>query len=125
MWRGFSHLKDRYIKRVKPQPLAVNACILSDAFGFGIGRMAEMCDVEYNTLRSTQEDFIRIETLCAANDYVSNFIKALPIFKIWNLLDEKVLADADGQRFGTSNHTIQARHSRKHFGRGRGITLFR
>jgi TnpA family transposase len=124
MWRGFTHLKDRYIKRVKPQPLALNACILSDAFGFGIGKMAEMCDLEYNTLRSTQEDFVRIETICAANDHVSNFIKAMPIFEIWNLLDEKVLADADGQKIGSSNQTIQSRHSRKFFGKGCGISIY-
>ena len=50
-----------------------------------------MSDINYSTLRSTCEDFVRIETLCAANDLVSNFINGLSIFKIWNLLDDKRL----------------------------------
>ena len=124
MWNGFTHLKDRYTTRKKPLPLALNACILSEAFGFGTMKMSEMSDLDFNMLRSTREDFVRIETLCAANDLVSNFINTLPIFKIWNLLDDRILADADGQKFATSNSTIQSRYSKKYFGRGRGISLY-
>ncbi|WP_263458852.1 transposase [Bathymodiolus japonicus methanotrophic gill symbiont] len=75
---------------------ACNACILSDAFGIGIEKMAEMSDLNYNLMRSTHEDFMRIETLCAANDMVGNLIHSLPIFKLWNIMDDKMLADADG-----------------------------
>jgi TnpA family transposase len=123
MWRAFTHLKDRYTKRKKPPPLVLNACILSEAFGFGAMRMAEMSDIDFNMLRSTREDFIRVETLCVANDLVGNFINDLPIFKIWNLLDAKILADADGQKFATSDNTIQSRYSKKYIGKGRGISL--
>ncbi|MGB0360437.1 MAG: Tn3 family transposase [Endozoicomonas sp.] len=124
MWQGFTHLKGRYTKRKKPLPLALNACILSEAFGFGIIKMSEMSDIDYSTLRSTREDFVRIETLCTANDLVSNFINGLPIFKTWNLLDDKLLADADGQKFATTDSTLQSRYSKKYFGRGRGISLY-
>ena len=71
-----------------------------------------------------REDFIRVDTLCAANDIVSNHIHALPIFKQWNLMDEKVLADADGQKHSTTDSTIQSRYSRKYLGKGRGISLY-
>ena len=63
-------MKTRYNKKKTPVTLAVNACILSDAFGIGIEKMAEMSDLNYNLMRSTHEDFMRIETLCAANDMV-------------------------------------------------------
>ena len=124
MWHSFTHLKDRYIKRKKPVQLVLNACILSEAFGFGTIKMSEMSDINYSTLRSTREDFVRIETLCAANDLVSNYINSLSIFKIWNLLDDKLLADADGQKFATTDSTIQSRYSKKNFGKGRGISLY-
>lgn len=124
MWSGFTHLKDRYTKRKKPLPLAINACLLSEAFGFGTLKMADMSDLELNQLRSMREDFIRVDTLCAANDIVSNHIHALPIFKQWNLMDEKVLADADGQKHSTTDSTIQSRYSRKYLGKGRGISLY-
>lgn len=124
MWSGFTHMKDRYTKRKKPIPLALNACLLSEAFGFGTLKMAEMSDLDLNQLRSTREDFVRVDTLCAANDIVSNHIHALPIFKQWNLLEDKVLADADGQKFTTTDSTIQSRYSRKYLGTGRGISLY-
>ncbi len=124
MWSGFTHLKDHYTKRKKPLLLALNACILSEAFGFGTMKMSEMSDIDFDMLQSTREDFVRIETLCAANDLVSNFINDLPIFTIWNLLDDKILADADGQKFATRDSNVQSRYSKKYFGKGRGISLY-
>jgi len=124
LWHSFTHIRTRYNKRKKPVTLAVNACILSDAFGIGIEKMAEMSDLNYNLLRSTQEDFIRIETLCAANDAIGNLIHALPIFKLWNLMDDKLLADADGQKLPTSESTIQSRYSRKYLGKSPGLSVY-
>ncbi|NRB25970.1 Tn3 family transposase [Shewanella sp.] len=124
MWSGFTHMKDRYSKRKKPNLLAINACLLSEAFGFGTSKMADMSDLDLNQLRSTREDFVRVDTLCAANEIVSNHIKTLSIFKQWNLMDDKVLADADGQKFTTTDSTIQSRYSRKYLGKGRGISLY-
>jgi TnpA family transposase len=121
---GFTHQKDRYIKRKMPIPLAVNACLLSEAFGFGVNKMADMSDIDIHILRATRYDYIRVDTVCGVNDIVANFIKSLPIFNIWNLLENKVIADADGQKFATSNSTIQSRYSKKYLGKGRGISLY-
>jgi len=124
MWRSFTHMKTRYNKKKTPMALAVNACILSDAFGIGIEKMAEMSDLNYNLMRSTQEDFMRIETLCSANDMVGNLIHSLPIFNLWNLMDDKLLADADGQKLPTSESTIQSRYSKKYLGKSPGLSIY-
>jgi hypothetical protein len=86
--------------------------------------MAEICDININILRSTREDFIRVESLLEANDIISNYVHALPIFKAWNLLDGELLADADGKKHPTNNSTIQSRHSKKYIGKGKGISLY-
>ena len=124
LWGGFEHIKDRYIKKKTPDPLAINACLLSEAFGFSTEKMAEMSDLNTNLLKSKREDFIRIDTLCKINDKVCNFIKSLPIFNLWNLLENKILADADGQKFATSENTIQSRYSKKYLGKGKGISVY-
>ncbi len=124
MWDGFIHMKDRYVKRTKPLTLAFSACILSEAFGVSDIKMAEMSDISFNVLRSTREDFFRVETLCSVNDRVANYIHSLPIFKVWNLLDDKLLADGDGQKFATSDNTLQSRYSKKYLGKGKGISLY-
>ena len=124
MWSAFTHMKTRYSKKKNPVKLAINACILSDAFGIGAEKMAEMSDLNFNLLRSTQEDFIRVETLRAANDAVGNLIHSLPIFKLWNLMDDKLLADADGQKLPTSESTIQSRYSKKYLGKSPGLSVY-
>jgi hypothetical protein len=124
IWSHFTHIKTRYNKKKKPAPLAINACVLSDAFGIGTEKMADMSDLNHNLLRSTQEDFIRIDTLCAASDGACNIVHSLPIFKGWNLMDDKLLADADGQKLPTSESTIQSRYSRKYLGKSPGISIY-
>lgn len=124
LWDGFTHIKHRYIKRQKPDILAVLACILAKAFGLNIQQMAEICDININTLRATDGDFIRTQTFLAANDIISNYVHSLPIFKAWNLLDGELLADADGKKHSTNNSTIQSRYSKKYLGKGKGISLY-
>lgn len=123
-WNTFTHMKHRYNKKKRPDPLTINACIMADAFGVGIQKMSEMSDLNYNLLRSTQEDFMRVDTLRAANDAVCNLIHALPIFKLWNLIDDKTLADADGQKMPTRESTIQSRFSSKYLGKSSGISVY-
>ena len=124
MLDGFTHMKGRYAKKKKPIALAIIASLLAEAFGIGTMKMAEMSDIGFNLLRSTREDFVRVDTLCLVNDWIANYIHSLPIFKLWNLLDSMILADADGQKFATSDSTIQSRYSKKYIGKGRGISLY-
>lgn len=124
MWSGLTHIKDRYTKRKKPDILAIIAGILAEAFGISPEKMAEMSNLNSRLLRIMREDFIRIDSMCAMNDIVSNFIKSLPIFNVWNLFDDCLLADADGQKHATSDNTIQSRYSKKYLGKGKGISLY-
>lgn len=124
MWTGFSHMKTRYNKKKTPVKLALNAAILAQAFGISTEQMADMSDLSHNLLRSTQEDFIRVDTLCETNVLVCNFIHSLPIFKKWNLMGDKLMADADGQKLPTSKSTIQSRYSTKYLGKSPGISVY-
>ena len=123
IFEGLTHIKGRYLKRLKPVSINVIACVLSEAFGFGIKKMSEMCDLKFSALRSTKEDFIRFETLCKVNEIIANKINTLPIFKAWNLLDDKLLADIDGQKASTKTNTIQSRYSKKYLGKGKGLSI--
>ena len=124
LWKAFTHIKVRYKKQETPDHLALLACILSDAFGFGLQKMADMSDINFNFLRSTEENFVRAETLKEANDILNNFIHAMPIFKVWNIEDEIIIGDADGKKFSTSRHTTQSRYSQKYFGSAKGLSVY-
>lgn len=124
MWNKFTHTKNRYIKRKKAEPSALNACVLAEAFGFSTEQMAEMSDIGHNALRSAREDFFTVARLCDANDVVADYIHSLPIFKSWDLVDNQTLADADGQKINSTNNTIQSRFSKKFLGKDKGISIY-
>lgn len=124
MWPKFSHRKNKYVKRNSAETTDLVACLLAEAFGVSIEYMAEMSDLNYNTLRAVHEDLFSIASLCGSNDLVADFIHSLPIFSIWNLIDNKTLADADGQKMPSTNTTLQSRYSTKYIGKGTGISIY-
>lgn len=123
LWPVFSHMKSRYNKKKTPSKLALIAGLLADAFGLSAESMADMSDIDYNLLRSTQENFLRVDTICPGSDLVCNFIYSLPIFKGWNLMGHKILGDFDGQKQPTSRSTIQSRFSTKYLGKEPGLSV--
>ena len=60
-------------------------------------------------------------SLHAANDRISNAIAALPIFPHYSFELDAFYGAVDGQKFGVERPTVKARHSRKYFGRGKGV----
>lgn len=121
--KAFTHIKPYRSKR-KPTIETILACIFADAFGCGINKMAEMSDLDINQLRFAHYSTIRLETLKKANDCVVNFIAELPLFKHWNIVEEKLLADVDGQKFESRFQTVQARCSSKYFALNKGIVSY-
>ena len=89
----------------------------------GLGRMGEISDISFHTLVSASDNFIRPETLREANDRISNAIAKLPIFRHYDLGDA-LHSSSDGQKFETSIHTLNARHSPKYFGLKKGVVSY-
>jgi TnpA family transposase len=101
----------------------ISACLIAWGTNMGLGRMGEISDISFDTLLRTSENFLRPETLKAANDCVSNAIAALPIFRHYDL-DNVIHSSSDGQKFETDLHTFNARHSPKYFGLKKGLVAY-
>lgn len=123
-WPVFLHLKDRYTKRQIPERLLLLACLLAKGFGFETDKMAKMSNVSYNELRAVDEDFMYAENLANVNDVVSNFIYNLPVLRAWDLKENTIVGDGDGQKYETRHHTVQSRYSSKYFGTYKGISVY-
>ena len=89
----------------------------------GLGRMGEISDITFATLTSTSENFLRPETLKAANDGISNAIAALTIFRHYDIANV-VHSSSDGQKFETALPTFNARSSPKYLASKRGGGLY-
>lgn len=116
-------LQPRYAKKVADAD-SLMAVILAQAMNHGNHVMARTSDIPCHVLEATDQQYLRLASLKAANDRISNAIAALPIFPCYSF-DLGVLYGAvDGQKFGVERPTVKARHARKYFGRGKGVAAY-
>ncbi len=119
----FTHIKPHYSKS-KRDEISICAMLVANGTNMGIGKMEALCDLSFNDLNSADKNYIRLSTLRASNDLISNAISKLPIFKDWNLLDNLLLASADGQKMLTERETLLARYALKYFGLEKGVVAY-
>ena len=116
-------LQPRYAKKVADED-SVMAVIIAQAMNHGNLNMAETSDIPYHVLEATHQQHLRLATLKAANDKISNYVAQLPIFPHYSFDLEVLYGSVDGQKFGAADPTIKARFSRKYFGKDRGVVAY-
>ncbi len=116
-------LQPRYIKQ-DAQTNSLLAVITAMAMNHGMFKMARTSDMSYQILETAYKQYLRQSTLQAANDRISNAIAKLHIFEHFSFDMEVLYASVDGQKFSMERPNIQARHSRKYFGRGKGVVAY-
>jgi len=116
-------LQPRYAKQVAHAE-SLTAVIIAQAMNHGNLVMARTSDIPYHVLEATYQQYLRLASLQAANDRISNGIAALPIFPHYSFTLDALYGSVDGQKFGVERPTIKARHARKYFGRGKGVVAY-
>lgn len=116
-------LQPRYAKKIA-DPDSLMAVILAQAMNHGNPSMAETSDVPYHVLEATHQQYLRLATLRAANDRISNAIAGLSIFPHYSFDLEILYGSVDGQKFEVASPTVKARYSRKYFGKGKGVVAY-
>ena len=120
---AFTHTLSRYVKSDIDDSV-ISACIIASGTNLSLPTMADISDLNFSTLYTASNNFIRLETLRNANDLVSNATALLPIFKHYNIEDDTIHSSSDGQKFETQIHTINSRYSSKYFGLRKGISAY-
>jgi len=98
------------------------AILVGNATNQGVYGMAQISDRTYDQLSSIQANYLRLETLNAANDNINNATAKLPIFKHYNIQEDVIHASADGQKFEARRETFKTRYSSKYFGTQKGVS---
>jgi TnpA family transposase len=119
---SFTHVLDRYLK-YEADARCIFACIVAMGTNMGLWKMAETSGIAYQSLVAAARNYLRIETLRAANDLIVNAIATLPMFRHYDIQDE-LHSSSDGQRIETQIETINARHSSKYFGLKKGVSAY-
>jgi TnpA family transposase len=86
--------------------------------------MSRTSDIPYHVLETTYQQYLRLATLQAANDRISNAIGELPIFEHYSFDLGTLYGSVDGQKFSVERPTVKARYSSKYFGRGKGVVAY-
>ncbi|MBN2689471.1 MAG: Tn3 family transposase, partial [Gammaproteobacteria bacterium] len=120
----FTKIQQRYTKKSFDLNQFV-AAIVAGGTGIGIGKMAEISDINFHELNNMFQTCFRIDTLRDASDEVVNKIAKLPIFKFYTLAEYGIHASVDGQKVETRSHTIKARYSKKWFALGKGLSSYK
>jgi len=113
---------DRYVKH-DPPGHEILACLIAFGTNMGLWKMAAVSDLSYSSLRATARNHLRLETLRAGNDSISNALAGLPMFQHYDI-QEAIHSSSDGQRIETQIDTINARFSSKYFGLKKGISSY-
>lgn len=86
--------------------------------------MARTSDISHRVPENAHRQYLRLSTVQAANDCISNAIAKLPIFDHFSFDLEMLYGGVDGQKSAMERPNTQARHSRKYFGRGKGVVAY-
>jgi len=116
-------LQPRYVKQVADQD-SLTAVIIAQAMNHGNLTMSQTSDIPYHVLETMYQQYLRLASLQAANDRISNAIAGLPIFPHYSFEQGVFYGSVDGQKFGVERPTVKARYSSKYFGRGKGIVAY-
>jgi TnpA family transposase len=116
-------LQPRYVKQGADTNNLL-AVMTAMAMNHGIRVMARTSDISHRVLENAHRQYLRQSALQAANDCISNAIAKLAIFDHFSFDLEMLYGGVDGQKFSMERPNIQARHSRKYFGRGKGVVAY-
>jgi TnpA family transposase len=119
---NFTHVLNRYVKQ-EPDPRELLACVVAMGTNMGLQKMAEVSRLSHAELQTTARNYLRLETLHAANDTVCNRIAALSVFQEYDISEQRH-SSSDGQRIETQIPTINARYSSKYFGLKKGVSAY-
>jgi TnpA family transposase len=120
--KAFTHVLERYVKQ-DADPRLILACIVAMGTNMGLWKMADVSGLSHSTLLTTARNFLRAETLHAANDMISNATAVLPVFREYDI-DHQIHSSSDGQRIETQIDTINAQYASKYFGLKKGVSSY-
>ena len=120
--RAFTHVADGQ-PAASDLPLSICAVLLAQACNIGLKTVAraEVPALTLPHLSWVQQNYLRVETLTAANARLVDAQAQLPLAQAWGGGE---VSSADGMRFVVPVRTIHAGWNRKYFGSERGVTYY-
>jgi TnpA family transposase len=117
---AFTPVQNRYVKN-KINEDSILAVLIAQSMNYGIPKFSKIADINYDHLSDVYGQYFRKAPLQEGNCIISNTMKKLPIFEHYSYDISTLYGSVDGQKLESQTPTIKSRHSKKYFGKGRGI----
>jgi hypothetical protein len=117
---AFTPVQNRYVKN-KINEDSILAVLIAQSMNYGIPKFSKIADINYDHLSDVYGQYFRKAPLQEGNSIISNAMKKLPIFEHYSYDISTLYGSVDGQKLESQTPTIKSRHSKKYFGKGRGI----
>lgn len=120
---SLSHLRQQYARPVSTAVLL--AGVIGLGCGIGLRKMARISTgiTEDGLDHAVNWHFSR-ENLAAANDRIVAFTDSLDLPEVYRRQANQTHTASDGQKFEVPGHSLDASHSFKYFGKGRGSSAY-
>ena len=120
--QSFNHISENE-SRMKNLDISILAVLLAEACNIGFSPVSKnnVESLKYARLVYVDHQYLRIDTLTAANRKIIQAHKKLKLSHIWG---NGEMASADGIRYVTPQKSLYSAANPKYFGKGRGITFY-
>lgn len=117
---SFVHISNKFDTNINENILL--AVLFSNGTNFGTKRMSASSAFSIAKLRGINNDFFIDVNLRKSNQKINNKAYELKTFKYYNISENNIHSSSDGQRFPTSGNIFKSKHSKKFFGKGKGLS---
>ena len=120
--QSFKHLNEKE-SRMKQLDISILAVLLAESCNIGFSPVSKnnIDSLKYDRLTYVAHQYLRIDTLTAANQKIIHSHKKLELALAWG---NGEMASADGIRYITPQRSLYSASNPKYFGKGRGITFY-
>ena len=117
---AFTHLSERQ-PRATDLHISICAVLFAEACNINLTEVTHpgIPALNYNRLSWVDQNYVRAETIAAANDRLLDAYRRIPLIQV---LGDGHIATADGMRFRVPVRSIHAGPNPRYFARGRGVT---
>jgi len=121
---SLTHFQQKHIG-VKPEARAFYAGIMGLGCNIGTAQIAQIArHINGHELENTVNWYFSVENLLSANDAILRFIDRLSMPKLFKKDQNITHTSSDGQKFAIGVDSLNANHSYKYFGSGKGVSVY-
>ncbi len=120
----FEHYNLKY-KKQRPAPEVFIAAIIGYGCNVGIRKISRISKgINVHTLENAVNWYMSLENIQAANQRIVETIDQLSLPTLFRKQVDEMHTSSDGQKFGIRGDSLNASHSFKYFGSGKGVAVY-